>query len=117
MAELTEKQLLAQIVGLTEKIAAEKNKGTSANQQTITAWQSQIKPMAQTVKELRSKRLANMRVNNALQKIGLIENLATGNYCYTDEQKLEIITALSDAVVGCDNAFKTKQVLTAQFCI
>lgn len=117
MAELTEKQLHAQIEGLTAKINAEKNKGTSANQQTITAWQSQIKPMQQTVKELRSKRLANMRVNTAIKKISLVENLATGNYCYTDEQKTEIVTALSDAVVNLDNAFKTNQVLTAAFCI
>lgn len=68
-------------------------------------------------KEDRSKRLANMRVNNALKKIGLVENLATGNYCFTEDQKTEIITALSDAVVNCDNAFKTKQVLTDAFCI
>lgn len=65
----------------------------------------------------RSKRLANMRVNNAIKKISLIENLATGNYSFTDEQKESIVEALSDAVVSVDSAFKTKKVLSDAFCI
>jgi hypothetical protein len=68
-------------------------------------------------KEQRSVRLANMRVNTAIKKISLIENLATGNYRYTDEQKEKIVAALSDAVLNVDNAFNTKQVLKDQFCI
>ncbi len=68
-------------------------------------------------KQDRSKRLANMRVNNAIKKISLVENLATGNYEYTAEEKTQIVTALSDAVVNLDNAFNTKQVLTDAFCI
>ena len=71
----------------------------------------------QETKEQRSKRLANMRVNKAIKSISLIENLATGNYCYTDEQKQAIVEALSDAVVNVDNAFHTKQVLKESFCI
>lgn len=117
MAELTEKQLQATIVELTGKISTEKAKGTNANQGQITAWQGQVKPMKQTVKELRSKRLANMRVNKAIKTISLIENLAAANYSYTDEQKTKIVRAISDAVVGVDNAFKTGQVLTETFCV
>jgi len=47
----------------------------------------------------------------------LIENLATGNYSYTDEQKEKIVNALSDAVVEVDNAFRTNQVVKESFCI
>jgi len=117
MAELNEKQLQAKIEGLATQIRTEKNKGTKANQGQITAWQNQIAPLKQQLKEQRSIRLANMRVNTAIKKISLIENLATGNYSYTDEQKEKIVTALSDAVVNVDHAFNTKQVLKDAFCI
>lgn len=73
--------------------------------------------MVEETKEERSIRLANKRVNNAIKKISLIENLATGNYSYTDEQREKIVNALSDAVVSVDNAFNTKQVLKESFCI
>lgn len=73
--------------------------------------------MADETKQERSIRLANKRVNNAIKKISLIENLAAGNYSYTDEQKEKIVMAISDAVVSVDNAFKTSKVLTETFCI
>ena len=68
-------------------------------------------------KEAKSIRLANMRVNTAIKKISLIENLATGNYSFTAEQKQKIIDALSDAVVSVDSCFNTKAVLKDTFCI
>ena len=72
---------------------------------------------AEETKEERSIRLANKRVNNAIKKISLIENLATGNYSFTDEQRQKIVDALSDAVVNVDTAFNTKKVLSDAFCI
>lgn len=117
MAELNEKQLQAKIEGLATQISTEKDKGTKANQGQITAWQNQVAPLKVQLKGQRSRRLATMRVNNAIKKISLIENLAAGNYSYTDEQKDSIVEALSDAVVSVDNAFKTKKVLSDAFCI
>ena len=73
--------------------------------------------MVEETKEERSIRLANKRVNTAIKKISLIENLATGNYSYTDEQRQKIVDALSDAVVNVDTAFNTKKVLSDAFCI
>jgi len=48
--------------------------------------------------EEKFKRLATLRVNNALDKIRLIGNLSGSGYKYTDEQSRVIIESLKSAV-------------------
>lgn len=51
-------------------------------------------------------RLANKRVNNALKKLDLIENLSNKNtYDYSEEEVKQIINALDDKVKGLRNRF------------
>ena len=63
------------------------------------------KPLNES-KESKFKRLAEKRVNVALQKIGLIGNLANPNYTYTPEQVEKIIVALSAAIAGVEEKFQ-----------
>lgn len=57
-------------------------------------------------KESKFKRLAEKRVNVALQKIGLIGNLANPNYAYNPEQVEKIIVALSAAIAEVEEKFQ-----------
>ena len=57
-------------------------------------------------KEQKFKRLAEVRVNNALQKIKLIENLASPSYSYTPEQIEKIITALKASIAEIEQKFQ-----------
>ena len=57
-------------------------------------------------KEQKFKRLAEVRVNNALQKIKLIENLANPSYSYTPEQIEKIITALKASIAEIEQKFQ-----------
>ena len=57
-------------------------------------------------KESKFKRLAEKRVNVAIQKIGLIGNLANPNYAYTPEQVEKIIVALSAASAEVEEKFQ-----------
>ena len=56
-------------------------------------------------KEEKFKRLAEPRVNRALDKIRLIGNLATGDYAYSPEQVEKIITSLQRAVIELRDKF------------
>ncbi len=57
-------------------------------------------------KEERFKRLAEPRVNRALEKIRLIGNLATSKYVFTPEQSKKIIVALQGAVNEVEQKFQ-----------
>ena len=57
-------------------------------------------------KEARFKRLAEKRVNVALQKISLIGNLASPNYSYTPEQVEKIIVALTASIAEVEEKFQ-----------
>ncbi len=59
-------------------------------------------------KEDKFRRLAGMRVNNALQKIRLIGNLAGSGYSYTPEQIEKIIVALKGAIAEVEAKFQKK---------
>ena len=63
---------------------------------------------AQESKEERFTRLATKRTKNALDKIGLIGNLASPSYGYTDEQADRIITALRQAVGEVEGKLKRR---------
>ncbi|MBU4488148.1 MAG: hypothetical protein KKI13_03675 [Candidatus Omnitrophica bacterium] len=56
--------------------------------------------------EQKCKRLATMRVNNALQKIKLIGNLAGPAYKYSEEEATKIIQGLKFAVEEIEAKFK-----------
>ena len=57
-------------------------------------------------KEQKFKRLAEVRVNNALQKIKLIENLASPSYSYSPEQIEKIIAALNACIAEVEQKFQ-----------
>ena len=57
-------------------------------------------------KEQKFKRLAEPRVNNALQKIKLIGNLASPAYSYTPEQIEKIIVALNAGIAEVEEKFQ-----------
>lgn len=57
-------------------------------------------------KEAKFKRLAEKRVNTALQKIGLIGNLANPNYSYSPEQVEKIIVALTASIAAVEEKFQ-----------
>ena len=57
-------------------------------------------------KEEKFKRLAEKRVNAALQKIGLIGNLANPNYSYSPEQVEKIIVALTANIAEVEEKFQ-----------
>ena len=59
-------------------------------------------------KEDKFRRLAGMRVNNALQKIRIIGNLAGPGYSYTPEQIEKIIVALNGAIAEVEEKFQKK---------
>ena len=59
-------------------------------------------------KEERFKRLAEPRVNRALDKIRLINNLATSQYSFSAEQASKIIRALRDAVSELEDKFQRR---------
>jgi len=59
-------------------------------------------------KEDKFRRLAGMRVNNALQKIRIIGNLAGPGYSYTPEQIEKIIAALNGAIAEVEAKFQKK---------
>ena len=59
-------------------------------------------------KEDKFRRLAGMRVNNALQKIRIIGNLASSGYSYTPEQIEKIIVALKGAIEEVEAKFQKK---------
>lgn len=55
------------------------------------------------------KRLAELRVNNALKDIALISNLANkSSYDYTEEEYRKIIKTLRHAVQKVEQAFDSK---------
>ena len=57
-------------------------------------------------KEQKFCRLAETRINNALDKIRLIGNLANPQYAYSPVEVEKIITALNNAVVEVEEKFK-----------
>ena len=57
-------------------------------------------------KEQKFKRLAEARVNNALQKIRLIGNLASPVYSYTPEEIEKIIVALNAGIAEVEEKFQ-----------
>jgi len=57
-------------------------------------------------KEEKFKRLAGKRVNVALQRIGLIGNLANPSYSYSQEQAEKIIAALTASVAEVEGKFQ-----------
>ncbi len=57
-------------------------------------------------REDKFKRLAEKRVNVALDKIRLIGNLASPQYAFTPEQIERIITALQSAVTDVEEKFQ-----------
>ncbi|MDP8260253.1 MAG: hypothetical protein P9L96_04545 [Candidatus Gygaella obscura] len=57
-------------------------------------------------KEAKFKRLADKRVNAALQKIGLLGNLANPSYSYSSEQVEKIIVALTASVAEVEEKFQ-----------
>lgn len=57
-------------------------------------------------KEAKFKRLAEKRVDTALQKIGLLGNLANPSYSYTSEQVEKIIVALTASVAEVEEKFQ-----------
>ena len=59
-------------------------------------------------KEDRFKRLAEPRVNRALEKIRIIGNLTTSQYAFTPEQARKIIMALQGAVSEVEQKFKKR---------
>ena len=59
-------------------------------------------------KEDKFRRLAGMRVNNALQKIRIIGNLAGSGYAYAPEQIEKIIVALNAAIAEVEAKFQKK---------
>lgn len=59
-------------------------------------------------KEERFKRLAEPRVNRALDKIRIIGNLATSQYAVTPEQAKKIIMALQGAVNEVEQNFRKR---------
>ena len=62
--------------------------------------------MAVETKEEKFKRLAETRVNKALDKIRLIGNLASPQYVFNPEQIERIITALQTAVSDVEEKFQ-----------
>ena len=60
-------------------------------------------------------RLAEQRTGQALKYIGLIGNLAGPGYERTDEQVLQILTALQDAVDRAKDRFGGKPQAAARF--
>ena len=73
-------------------------------------------PVNETKAE-KSVRLANMRVNNAKDKIRLVQNLTTSAYEFTPEQKQKIVNELSDAVVSVANNFDRVKPEKARFSL
>jgi len=62
-------------------------------------------------------RLANKRVNNALQKIGLIGNLSAAQYEYTDDQIKTIEAALFSAVDTALSGFNKAKIAKPTFSL
>jgi len=62
-------------------------------------------------------RLAELRVNNAIQKIELIGNLASAQYERSEEQIAQIEFALSDAIVKTMEQFKATRTIKAKFSL
>lgn len=62
-------------------------------------------------------RLANKRVNNALQKIGLIGNLSATQYEYTDDQIKTIEVALFGAVDTAMSGFNKAKIAKPTFSL
>lgn len=62
-------------------------------------------------------RLANKRVNNALQKIGLIGNLSAAQYEYTDDQIKTIEVALFGAVDTALSGFNKAKIAKPTFSL
>lgn len=62
-------------------------------------------------------RLANKRVNNAMQKIGLIGNLSSAQYEYNDEQIKTIEAALFGAVDTAMAGFNKAKITKAAFSL
>ena len=59
-------------------------------------------------KEERFKRLAEPRVNRALEKIRIIGNLTTSQYSFTPEQAKKILMALQGALNEVEQKFKKR---------
>jgi len=57
-------------------------------------------------KEAKFKRLAEKRVNVALQKIRLLGNLASPSYSYSPEQVEKIIVALTASIAEAEEKFQ-----------
>ena len=62
--------------------------------------------MTAETKEDKFKRLAEVRVNKALDKIRLIGNLASPQYAFGPEQIEKIVTALQAAVADVEEKFQ-----------
>jgi len=62
-------------------------------------------------------RLAELRVNNAIQKIELIGNLAGVQYERSEEQIAQIEFALSDAIVKTMAMFTASRTIKAKFSL
>jgi len=62
-------------------------------------------------------RLAELRTNNAIQKIELIGNLAGPQYTRSEEQIAQIEFALSEAIVKTLAMFTTTRTIKAKFSL
>jgi len=69
----------------------------------------------QVSKNEKAVNLANKRVPKAIKAINLVANLASANYYLTNEQKQEIITAISDAVVEMTNKLENVRIAQTTF--
>ncbi len=57
-------------------------------------------------KEEKFKRLAEARMNKALEQFKLIENLASSNYSFTPEQVQKIVVSLQMGVASLERTFQ-----------
>jgi len=67
--------------------------------------------------EEKFKRIANLRVPNAIKKIKLIGNLSASAYRYSDEQIEKIIASLRQAVDETEAKFKKGSKKTDSFSL
>ena len=77
--------------------------------------QANVKP--NETPEERFKRIAVLRVPNAIKKIKLIGNLSASAYKYTDEQIDKIISSLREAIGEVEAKFKKGSKKTDTFSI
>ena len=75
------------------------------------------KNVANETPEEKFKRLATLRVNNALDKIRLIGNLSGPGYKYSDEQLTTILEGLRAAVAEVEGRFSKSAKKESKFAL